>query len=1077
MFLLNQVFAGITAGFVSLTVGSRGEAPRSKQLHAKQSLIPSRLELRRRTPKSAPRWVTAFATPPGNGGGSSYGGNLSMDGNETGGRNDYWRGNASGAGGSRGRGGRVGGDESRTGGRGRGRGDGNRTYGSSRAQNSDGRRRASNENYEGGSDNARGGGRGGGQAGYSGGNAQPGYNSSTRSGRGRGRGDGNGTYRGSNNSRNGGYQKDVEAKDAAANKRKQSMRTHTGVISKAEKCEEVLEYCDANVHMFTAVNFSTAIHKLGKLNRNARGRRTSMAAKLIHDPRYIRLETFLNDSLILFADDDTSKHPTPNEFRGAWGTREICCVLWGFANCGRTAEQFGDVRECGHAPVMFSIVLKRLATFSGSDFSSQNLSNAIWALAKMHSGNSGQNVSGQGAENQSRVRQATVALKNAITDRLTNPPRGDAFIPQGVSNSFWALAVLEKHESNVSFQSDGVESQTEDFGLSQLSADAFSDYILDSNAYGFKSMELSNIIWAISTSRAGMKEGVSDVLNQAVCDACDDAPHMFSTQSVANILWAAGNTPDLVPLSTQVLDKLAKMTYSKFGEFTTQGLANTLWGFAGSNYNPGEGLFSEIRRAWIQKGDSYSIIELNNMLWAMHTLKENPGRGVFNSVHKRIADLCDQDAQKESQELTFNHVANFMYHMAQYEELPEPRTMQRLEQTLLRKIAIKGGQKLTGPADQRITFSNQNMADECGYQTSESLRKFGDRQKGKNIDVGYGFEVDSETIEKAAMSITPHLVSNTLWALSALKYKPGKALQAAFDGLVEQSVDLYTDQSLSMTVFAYANLAMTPALSTLQKIVAECEQRVSTGKFTAQGLANSFWGWAVLAYNPSSKLFDAYAKRFEEMANDDKGDGLSRVDLVQIYQASLAFEHCVEDQGTGELHCDVSESPKDSKNNAKRQLLKGALLRRAKEVWEQTSTGRVTISTLHREVSETLTLMGIPHEIEMLADDNFSLDIALRGRRVAIEVDGPSHFFANKPSEYMGADLLREKVLKVKGWKVRFFVFGDRELSPKPDQDSMSDEDSGNDSSDSSRAPSIRLDDKIYTLLSVPSLTATTREG
>ncbi len=41
----------------------------------------------------------------------------------------------------------------------------------------------------------------------------------------------------------------------------------------------------------------------------------------------------------------------------------------------------------------------------------------------------------------------------------------------------------------------------------------------------------------------------------------------------------------------------------------------------------------------------------------------------------------------------------------------------------------------------------------------------------------------------------------------------------------------------------------------------------------------------------------------------------------------------------------------------------------------------------------------------------------------------------------------------------------------------MSDEDSGNDSSDSSRAPSIRLDDKIYTLLSVPSLTATTREG
>ena len=65
--------------------------------------------------------------------------------------------------------------------------------------------------------------------------------------------------------------------------------------------------------------------------------------------------------------------------------------------------------------------------------------------------------------------------------------------------------------------------------------------------------------------------------------------------------------------------------------------------------------------------------------------------------------------------------------------------------------------------------------------------------------------------------------------------------------------------------------------------------------------------------------------------------------------------------------------------------------------------------------------MGVPHDIEALADDNFSLDIALRGRKVAIEVDGPSHFFANKPSEYMGADLLRGKILAVHGWKVRFF--------------------------------------------------------
>lgn len=64
--------------------------------------------------------------------------------------------------------------------------------------------------------------------------------------------------------------------------------------------------------------------------------------------------------------------------------------------------------------------------------------------------------------------------------------------------------------------------------------------------------------------------------------------------------------------------------------------------------------------------------------------------------------------------------------------------------------------------------------------------------------------------------------------------------------------------------------------------------------------------------------------------------------------------------------------------------------------------------------------MGVPHEIEYLTQDNlFSVDIALRGRKVAIEVDGPSHFFANKPTERMGADKLREQYLVDKGWTVR----------------------------------------------------------
>jgi hypothetical protein len=621
----------------------------------------------------------------------------------------------------------------------------------------------------------------------------------------------------------------------------------------------------------------------------------------------------------------------------------------------------------------------------------------------------------------------------------------------------WALAVLKKHEhhrrdggdANVAdgkvadakspqrrrdewndrvrtSQETETETNDDQSGISTATARAFSEYIAAPGAaFEFKSMELSNVIWAISTMRCRVSDEVGEALNEAVVRACDDAPHMFSTQSVANILWAAGNTPELVPLSTRALDRLARMTYAKFPEFTKQGLANTLWGFASAGYNPGEGLFREIRRAWVEKGDEYSVIELNNMLWAMHTLKQSPGRKVFAAVHARVAALCAEDAKRELPELTFNHVANFMYHMAQYEELPDPRTMVRLEEALLRKIASRGGEKLLQKHQSEASESD------AMYPTAAALRARGDPAQSSGGDVrrepGEGAFVTARAVRRAADSIQPHLVSNTLWAFSVLRYKPGAALMRVFDDLVEARVEDYTDQSLSMTVFAYANLAFEPKPETLAKLVAQCEERVVAGGFTPQGLSNSFWGWAVLGAS-SPRLVAAYAARFAEterhtdasarpLASVGSETRLSRVDLVQIYQASLAFAHCVEKNGR--LECDVGSVPDVTEGTQKPNLLRGALLERAKAVWEQTSTGRVTISSLHREVSETLTFMAIPHEIEMVADDNFSLDIALRGRAVAIEVDGPSHFFANKPSEYMGADKLREKVLAAKGWTVR----------------------------------------------------------
>ena len=56
----------------------------------------------------------------------------------------------------------------------------------------------------------------------------------------------------------------------------------------------------------------------------------------------------------------------------------------------------------------------------------------------------------------------------------------------------------------------------------------------------------------------------------------------------------------------------------------------------------------------------------------------------------------------------------------------------------------------------------------------------------------------------------------------------------------------------------------------------------------------------------------------------------------------------------------------------------------------------IVISKLHTDVSTALSSLNIAHENEFLTEDHlFSIDIALKEQKVAIEVDGPYHFAAN----------------------------------------------------------------------------------
>lgn len=107
------------------------------------------------------------------------------------------------------------------------------------------------------------------------------------------------------------------------------------------------------------------------------------------------------------------------------------------------------------------------------------------------------------------------------------------------------------------------------FEISEETVQRFGEGILR-NGTGFKSMELSNIVWAISTLKVVFDDDVIRVVDAAICAAIETQPDFFSSQSVSNILWAAGNHPEGMPLSDRLLNSLRDMSYAKFDTFTSQ---------------------------------------------------------------------------------------------------------------------------------------------------------------------------------------------------------------------------------------------------------------------------------------------------------------------------------------------------------------------------------------------------------------------------------------------------------------------------------------------------------------------------
>jgi hypothetical protein len=202
-------------------------------------------------------------------------------------------------------------------------------------------------------------------------------------------------------------------------------------------------------------------------------------------------------------------------------------MLWAYANVG--ASNSALFNAAGDSV----IALEDL-----SEFMPQEISNIVWAYA-----NAGE----------SRPR-----LFKQLADHIVAMNDLRVFWPQHLSNIVWAYATAgESHPRLFKQLADHIVAQG------------------DLNS--FKPQALSNIVWAYATAGETSPQLFEKFANHVVAQGNLNA---FEPQALSNIVWAYATAGESHPLLFQ---KLADVTITRRNDFNAQGISNLLWAYAVAN--------------------------------------------------------------------------------------------------------------------------------------------------------------------------------------------------------------------------------------------------------------------------------------------------------------------------------------------------------------------------------------------------------------------------------------------------------------------------------------------------------------
>jgi hypothetical protein len=265
----------------------------------------------------------------------------------------------------------------------------------------------------------------------------------------------------------------------------------------------------------------------------------------------------------------------------------------------------------------------------------------------------------------------------------------------------------------------------------------------------------------------------------------------------------------------------------------------------------------------------------------------------------------------------------------------------------------------------------------------------------------------SECTERACSGFKAQDVANLLHGMASLRHHPGKALlDKSVSRCVAMRFEGFNAQNLSNILYAYARLGYKPSEAFLRGFIGRCRV-LRWEAFEVLHLTQVFWASMALQVPMDEGLLQAIVGMITAFRAGANG-GRKNLDPEEMLALCRAVKQWISLTGGGQL---------------------AGLSEETEAVWQQQKhlAEEPRPSGTQQALCEALRKKGYKVlEEQMMWGGTLSLDMIVLpagDRRVVVEVDGPSHFFVNRPQEPMGHTRLKRRQLdkakergELQGW-------------------------------------------------------------